>query len=106
VGHFPRIEQFARLNSWLDGACVVKDGPPQNRRWRADEPRSEDDRDDKHDLNSEPTGQSQPDHPGNAPMLPSRAPQLVGFPGLAAVALGGREHGKDSGTPMAKDLTQ
>jgi hypothetical protein len=68
--------------------------------------RSEDDRDDEQDLNSDPTGQSQPDHPANAPMLPLRAPQLVGFPGLAAVALGGREHGKDSGTPMAKGPTQ
>ena len=106
MGLFPRIEQFARLNSWLDGARVVKDGPPQNRRWGADEPRSEDDRDDEQDLNSDPTGQSQPDHPANAPMLPSRAPQLMGFPGLAAAALGGREHGKDSGTLMAKGPTQ
>jgi hypothetical protein len=90
VGLFPRIEQFARLNSWLDGARVVKNGPPQSRRLGADDPRSEDDRDDEKDLNSDPTGQSQRNHPACAPMLRSRTPQLVRFPLLAAVALGGR----------------
>jgi len=35
-------------------------------------------------------------------MLRSRTPQLMRSPGLAAIALGGRKHGKDSGTPIAK----
>ena len=97
AGLLPRIEQLARLNSGLDRTChsVLGSRPPNRPRRRADEPRSEDDRDDEKDLNSDPAGHRERDHPACALTLRSRAPQLVFFPGPAASTRGGREPGHD-----------
>ena len=97
VGPFPRVEQFARLNSWLYWAYEggVEAGEPFNRRRGADESCSEDDRGDEQDLRSDPARHRQRDHLAYALMLPSRAPQIVRLPGLAASAFGGRERGHD-----------
>src|SRR4029077_6021890 len=105
MGLFPGIEQFTRLEPWLDGArrgnvdsCAAKAAEVRFPRTGDDIERD----DDEQDLKNEATGHSQSDDSACAPMLRSRAPQLVRFPRLAAMALGGREHGKDSGTPIAK----
>jgi hypothetical protein len=105
VGLLPRVEQLARLNSWLDRTCdnVMGRGPHSHRAGAVDEPRSEDDRDDEQDLNSDPTGHRQRDHPGYALTLRSRTPQLVVLPGLAASAWGGQEPGHDV-RPTARGL--
>jgi len=105
VGLLPRIEQLARAHPWLDGARSGDgnaEGVESQVGARAREPRNDDGERDEQDLKNQASGHRQRDHPAYALTLRSRTPQLVRFPGLAAVASRGRQHGKDSGTPMVK----